>query len=128
MAVDLSERRVATAAGGVSARQDGAVAPRLRAQIQVDVVAQRDEARIALARVLRERWRQKAAVGLALEDARGKADWLEVLSEHALRSVGEEHEADRQFALTQIAAAALAALEASQRRHGELRGVGELDS
>lgn len=131
MAVDISDRRApapAATARRHDAGQDRATDPRQRAQIQLDIVAQRGETRVALARILRERLRQKAAAGLAEEDARGPADWLEILSEHALRSVGEEHEADRQFALTQIAAAALGALESSQRLHGELHGVGELES
>ena len=128
MAVDIEERRV-PAPGETRRRQEAvAVDPRRRARIQLDIVAQRDEARVAIARVLRERLRQKAATGLVNEDARGAADWLEILSEQALRSVGEEHEADRQHALTQLAAAALAALESSQRRHGELRGLAELPS
>ncbi|MGH7883902.1 MAG: hypothetical protein ACREN8_13540, partial [Candidatus Dormibacteraceae bacterium] len=99
-----------------------------RAEIQFGVVAQREELQLALARALRERWREKRFSGLARDDRRSAADWLEVLSHYALRSVGEEHEADRQFALTQLAAAALSALESSHRQHGELRGVEESPS
>lgn len=102
--------------------------PLNRAKIQIGIVAQREELRTAMARVLRERWRRKAATGLADEDARGSADWLEVLAEHALGSVGGMREADRQFALVQVAAVALAALEAGHRRHGEQQGEGELAS
>jgi hypothetical protein len=104
------------------------LSPRQRSEIQFGIVAQRDELRTALARVLRERWRQKVATGLKQEDARGSGDWLEMLSQHTIQSVSEEHEGDRQFALAQVAATALAALEASQRQHGELRGAGEIES
>jgi hypothetical protein len=130
MAVDTGEqlRTVAPVVEGPEVAGEAYLTPRRRAEIQMGIVAQREELQSALARVLRERWRQKAETGRAAEDRRGAADWLDVLSQHTLRSVGEEHEADRQFALTQLAAAALAALEASQRRHGELRGVGEVSS
>jgi hypothetical protein len=132
MAVDTSERlrtiseEVPRVEGQDSPEPH--LSPRRRAEIQMGIVAQREELQSALARVLRERWRQKAAIGRAAEDRRGSAGWLDVVSEHALRSVGEEHEADRQFALVQLSAAALAALESSQRRHGELRGVDEAAS
>jgi hypothetical protein len=102
--------------------------PSERAAIQLGVVVQRDELQVALARVLRERWNQKATVGLAGEDSRGRGEWMDVLAEHCLRSVSEEHEGDRQYALAKIAAAALAALEAGQRQNGEQRGVEELFS
>jgi hypothetical protein len=102
--------------------------PSERAAIQVGVVVQRDELNVALARVLRERWQQKATYGLAGEDARGRGEWMDVLAEHCLRSVSEEHEGDRQHALAKIAAAALAALEAGQRQNGEQRGLEELSS
>lgn len=126
MAVDTTEQLRAEA----PAREPEAsyLTPRRRAEIQMGIVAQREDLQAALARVLRERWRQKAETGRSVEDGRGVADWLDVLSQHTLRSVGEEHEADRQFALTQLAAAALAALECSQRAHGELRGMGEVAS
>lgn len=102
--------------------------PSERAAIQLGVVVQRDELHLALARVLRERWNQKAATGIAGEDGRGRGEWMDVLAEHCLRSVSEEHEGDRQYALAKIAAAALAALEAGHRRNGEQRGVEELSS
>lgn len=102
--------------------------PSERSAIQLGVVVQRDELHLALARVLRERWNQKAAVGIAGEDARGRGEWMDVLAEHCLRSVSEEHEGDRQYALAKIAAAALAALEAGQRQNGEQRGMEELSS
>ncbi|HEX4215348.1 MAG TPA: hypothetical protein VIA06_18655 [Candidatus Dormibacteraeota bacterium] len=102
--------------------------PSERAAIQLGVVVQRDELHVAVARVLRERWNQKATVGLAGEDGRGRGEWMDVLAEHCLRSVSEEHEGDRQYALAKIAAAALAALEAGHRQNGEQRGVEELSS
>jgi ERCC4-related helicase len=104
------------------------LSPRQRSEIQFSIVAQRAELRVALARVLRERWRLKVDTGLEQEDARSAGDWLDLLSQHTIQSVSEEHEGDRQFALTRLAATALAALEASHRKHGELRGAGEIDS
>jgi hypothetical protein len=119
---------VADVAPAVDSARSAPLTPSQRAAIQIGVVVQRDELSTALARVLRERWNQKASVGLRGEDARGRGEWMDVLAEHALRSVSEEHEGDRQYALAKIAAAALAGLEAGHRQHGEQRGVEELSS
>jgi hypothetical protein len=124
--VQISEERIAEAESVASVAMSSDAGQ--RSKIQFQIVAQRDELRVALARVLRERWRGKAATGLGREDARSAGDWLEVLSQRTLQTVSEEHEGDRQFALAQVAAAALAALESSQRQHGELKGTDEIPS
>ena len=128
MAVRVGDER--RTGSGEAGRDDAGTEqdPRRRAEIQFSVVAQREELHRAVARVLRERWRRKAATGLADEDARSSADWLEILAEQALGSVSGKGEAERQFALVQVAAVALAALEANHRTHGEQHGSEELAS